>query len=212
MNLYQALDEVFATRSQLRVLRALVGLPQGFPASTRELARRAGISHPTASAVLNSLADQGIASKRVRSRLTLFQLNQGHVLVPRLRSLFEWERDLPTSFVEFLRKQLGKHQRYVLAAVLFGSAARNDMEATSDVDLAVLVREGQEVHALVVLEELEATFRTRFGNRLAPLVSSARSPEEWPDRPKIWRRVAEEGIPVIGRPPAVSHGKTRQER
>src|SRR2546425_694151 len=56
MRLTARLDDVLVTRSHLRVLRALDSLPVGVPASGRQVARRAGISHTAASRALAGLA------------------------------------------------------------------------------------------------------------------------------------------------------------
>ena len=46
MQLETPLDELLETGAHVRVLRALVGLPQGFAASTRDIARREGWRTP----------------------------------------------------------------------------------------------------------------------------------------------------------------------
>jgi len=57
MRLDRPLDDLFERGSHVRVLRALHELPDGFRTSARELARRASVSHPTASRVLAALLD-----------------------------------------------------------------------------------------------------------------------------------------------------------
>src|SRR5680860_1614683 len=39
------IDDLFLNRSHVRILRALLRLPEGLPASGREIARRAGVTH-----------------------------------------------------------------------------------------------------------------------------------------------------------------------
>ena len=60
MQLETPLDQVLQTGTHVRVLRALVALPPGLAASARDIARRAGVAHTTASRALQSLAAQGI--------------------------------------------------------------------------------------------------------------------------------------------------------
>ena len=88
MRLRSPLNDLFRSRSHVRVLRALDEMPTGLPASTREIARRAGVSHPTAAAVLSSLAEQGIVTLQRLARADLFELNQSHVLVEQLHALY----------------------------------------------------------------------------------------------------------------------------
>jgi hypothetical protein len=46
------LDDLLRTRTHVRVARALFRLPQGFAASGREIARRAGVDNKLAQAAL----------------------------------------------------------------------------------------------------------------------------------------------------------------
>jgi len=80
MRLVNALDDVFAGRSEVRVLRALDELPDGLAVSARELARRSGLAHPTVSSVLAGLTDQGLVQARRALRGGAFELNRRHAL------------------------------------------------------------------------------------------------------------------------------------
>src|SRR5712691_9343580 len=100
------LDDIFQNRSHVRVLRALVALPEGIDASTREIARRAGVSHPTASTVLENLGRQGLVNVRRRVWADEYELNHEHEVVRRLESLFGWERRLLDALVRFLAREI----------------------------------------------------------------------------------------------------------
>ena len=129
MRLANALDDIFAGRSEVRVLRALEELPEGLAVSARELARRSGLSHPTVSNVLAGLTDQGVVQARRAPRGDAFELNRRHALSERLRSLFDWERQLLREFVIFVAGQIRRRAPRVSAAYLFGSAVRGEMTA-----------------------------------------------------------------------------------
>src|SRR2546428_13310908 len=106
MQLTNALDGVFAGRSHVRVLRALDELPIGLPASARELARRSGLSHPTASSVLAAFTGQGIVLARRGLRGDTFELNRRHRLGEGLHPLFEWDGPLLQGMVTFLAQRI----------------------------------------------------------------------------------------------------------
>jgi hypothetical protein len=72
------------------------------------------------------------------------------------------------------------------------------MEPTSDIDLAILVREGQEEQLAGSLEDLESTVHSRLGNRLSLLVASVRGRGDWPQKPGVWKKLPDEGIVVLG--------------
>ena len=101
MRLTAPLDDVLVTRSHLRVLRALDALPVGVPASGRQLARRAGISHTAASRALSGLADEGVVLARPYGRADYYELNREHVLYEGLRALFKRETGLKNDLIEF---------------------------------------------------------------------------------------------------------------
>ena len=161
MRLDTGLDDLFATGSHVRVLRALDALPEGLTVSGREIARRARVSQPTAAEVLRSLEAQGLLVVGRRLRAAFYRLNSSHVLTPAVRRLFAQERavrsDLETTVAEQVYELKG-----VTAAYLFGSAARGDMRAGSDIDVAV------EAKADVPEESwgLDEVHR-RFGNRVS---------------------------------------------
>ena len=203
MRLTHPLDDVFASKSYVRVLRALDELPAGLPVSARELARRSGLSHPTTSGVLAALAAQGIVIARRALRADAFELNRRHALIERLRSLFEWERQLQEELVRFLCREIGRRAPWISSAYLFGSSARAEMTRTSDIDLAVVIPNlAQTQETEVALEGVASATRERFGNRLGVTIGvSSINNLRRPGRPghRLWARIAQEGIAVIDR-------------
>lgn len=197
MRLVAPLDQILHGRSHVRVLRALHHLPAGLPASAREIARRAGISHPTASKILASLAEQGLVARARAARATAFELRRSHTATERLAALFEWEDRLLQELVSFLRDELLRHApNSVTAAYLFGSAADGGMTATSDIDVAVLHTASQTESVRVAMEEIGEHVRERFGNPLSFLLAS--TPRKGS---RLWRQILQEGIPIL-EPPA----------
>lgn len=212
MRLVNALDDIFARRSEVRVLRALDELPDGLAVSARELARRSGLSHPTVSSVLAGLTDQGVVHARRALRGDAFELNRRHSVSERLRPLFDWERHLLREFVSFLAEQIRRRAPRISAAYMFGSAVRGEMTADSDVDLAVIVLNPADADGIsAALVEVAEAVRLRFGNRLDVTIGRAAIDElQRPRRPghRLWATVAREGIPVIesGKPSEFRHG------
>lgn len=200
MRLQDPLDDAFATKSHTRILRTLFALPDGFAVSAREAARRAGISHPRASVTLQALADQGLLRTQRVPRADLFSLNPHHLLTARLKAVFVWERRVPEELVSFLRQRIRRTVPYASAAFLFGSAARQTMTPTSDIDLAIICPANKVYIAAEALQRVADDVRDRFGNRLSIIV---RAPGSGRKRAatghRLWRQVAREGIPLLGR-------------
>jgi predicted nucleotidyltransferase len=195
------LDDIFANRSTVRVLRVLDELPDGLAVSARELARRSRLSHPTVSSVLASLLDEGVVQARRAPRADAFELNRRHVIVEKLRSLFAWERQLLQELAGFIAKEIQKHAPHVDAAYLHGSIVRGEMRPNSDIDLAVIVVDPiQAGDAEAGLVEVADAVRARYGGRLDVTIgTSALDQLRRPGRPghRLWTAVAREGISVI---------------
>ena len=96
-----ALDDVLASRSHIRILRALDAIPEGLGMSVRDLARRAGVTHPRASEVLSSLAQLGVTSRQRAGRADLYQLNRAHLLYG-MSSSGKRRRSTPSSGATFV--------------------------------------------------------------------------------------------------------------
>jgi len=160
MRFDRPLDDVFATGSHVRVLRALVELPDGLTVSGRDIARRAGVSQPTAAEVLRALEDQGLLVVGRRPRAAYYRLNPEHMLAPLLSEIFVQERQTRSDVEGRIAEGLAG-MRDVEEAYLFGSAARGDMRPNSDIDVAIKSRQAipEEIPAL------DALYR-RFGNRV----------------------------------------------
>ncbi len=204
MRFTSALDDIFAVPSSVRVLRALDGLPEGFGVSAREVARRAGVSHPAVARVLASLADLGLVVRKRSTRGDDFSLNLTHVFVPTLRGLLEEERGLRGDVVRFVSHELSR-SGVPVDAYLFGSFVWGEMSPTSDVDLALICRLADKSRVEANAAALGDAFRARYGNHLHILIKTTLKPlfESWAEGfrgpgTKLWMRIIEEGtqLPV----------------
>jgi len=203
MRLDTPLDDVLRARSHVQVLRTLHRLPPGITLSGREVARRSGISHPTATAALLSLGDLGIVRVRRAHRINSFEMNRDHVLADDLRRLFDREGGLRDDLVTFLRDRLERAGVPVLDAYLFGSAARGEMTVASDVDVALICRPA-DVSAVeeAVFGSIADAVMRRYGARLSPIIgtrpiAALRDPGN--DGHPLWERIASEGLSLLSR-------------
>lgn len=195
MRFSDPLDDLFRSKSFMKVLRVLSELPEDLPATGREIARRGSLSHPQASGVLSALASTGVVDVKRAPRRAEYVLNREHVLVQRLLPLLDWERRAREELVTFLRDALQARRTEVNAAVLFGSFVRGEMEPDSDIDLVVVVRKGRIEQAIPLIEALSDQVRRRFGNRLAPMLTESPPPKR---ATGVWSRIGTEGLVVVG--------------
>jgi predicted nucleotidyltransferase len=186
-------DDVFRNRSHVRVLRALYRLPEGLAASGREIARRAGVSHPTAFEALDLLVEVGLAVVGRGPVQDAYVLNRDHILATSIADVFEIESRVGHELARFVRDRIPALTDKVRSATLFGSVVWGGSSTTSDVDLAVSCAAADVEEVEAAMAELSDEIQRRFGNRLSPLIDVH---EDQSDT-GIWSRVREEGQPLI---------------
>jgi hypothetical protein len=119
------------------VLSALAGADMEF--SGRELARRAG--HGSTEGIRRAadrLASEGIVSRRTAGSAHLYSLNRDHLAAHWIEGL----AGLPEQLNDRLRKMLAGWDRPARLAFLFGSVARRQATASSDLDLLIVRARG----------------------------------------------------------------------
>jgi predicted nucleotidyltransferase len=199
VRLDEPLDDLFQNRSHVRVLRALLALPRGIDASIREIARRAGVTHPTASAALESLRAQGLVVGRVTLLASEYRVNDVHVLFPSIKELFGLEGRLRQDLIDYLTHELRARAPWVREAFVFGSAARGEMRPDSDLDVALITTSGKSRKLASIMEELGEDTTDRFGNRIQAVIGT--QPIEvlaarGQSRFRLWREIAKNGIRI----------------
>lgn len=195
MELDRPLDRVLETGTHVRVLRALAGLPVGFAASGREIARRAGTSHTTASRILHGLEDLRVVHLQRAGQADLYLLNEAHVLVPQIRALFEQEGGIRSQLLAYLRAELPPRIGQAEGAFLFGSAGRGGTHPESDIDVGVVAPVRPAAQLEPALAALSAAVRDRFGSELNVLVT--RNGRGRQRRSKLWERIEVEGVQLL---------------
>lgn len=192
MRFSDALDEVLRSATHVRVLRALFRAPRDFGLSGREIARRAGVSHPSASKVLSALQQQGLLTTRRSARLDEYALNYEHALVSPVVRLFLAEDRLRDDLISQLQHELGLLG--VKRAYVFGSVARGETTSRSDIDLAVEPPTHASTDFNGALDTLRDKIRRRYGNELnivlKPLTQSGHAQA-------MWRRFTKDAIAVF---------------
>ena len=196
MQLSDPLDEILRSRTHIRVLRALDGGPVDFGLSGREVARRAGVTHPSAAKALHVLREQGLVLVERSPRSDEFRLNAEHLLAGAVRALFESEQGILNDLRDTLRSRLV--HLGVRRAFLFGSVIRSAAGARSDIDLALEPPAGEAAEFASGLDRLRGAVRARFGNELSVMVKPARASRR---QEALWRRLARDSVPIFDGPP-----------
>ena len=123
----------FAGPLSMTLLRALDG--RSTPATAAQVSRimeggtQAGIKR-----ALERLAHQGVCGREELGGRVLYSLNYDHVLYPAIRDAL----DASVLFRKRLRSFLSEWNVQPVCTLMFGSAARNDGDADSDIDLLLI--------------------------------------------------------------------------
>lgn len=104
------------------------------PRSGRQVAERIGRSHVAVSRALQQLAVQGIVIARPHPPAILYSLNREHIAAPVVQAM----ADLRIELLRRLRELFAAWDPAPVHVSLFGSTARRDGDANSDVDLMVI--------------------------------------------------------------------------
>lgn len=194
------LDDILLNRSHVRVLRALHCLPEGLAASGREIARRAGVTHPTAIKALGVLAGSGLVTVSRGWAGDAYKLNRDHALANRVADLFQTEGEMRHILQSFLRDGVLALTDKVEWATLFGSAVWGEPTSSSDIDLAVSCAAADADEVERALADLSEMVRQRFGNHVNALLNTRKH------RPRsgVWTRLEDDGVALIRSGRAVS--------
>jgi predicted nucleotidyltransferase len=167
MVFHRVFDHVFSTWSHIAVLRALQDTAQ--PLTGREVARLAGMNHRSCLIALSALENLHLITRQRGGRDHLFALNRDHVLVTgAILPLLAQERKFLGDLIGFIKPNLATVTESV---ILFGSVARKEETAGSDVDLCLVVRtKGGKKHAQEVVHGLASECQRQYGAHLAPLI------------------------------------------
>lgn len=159
------LDHLLGSPAKVAVLRVLSTTSTEL--TGRETARLGGVSVPQAINALNELVRHQIVIRRQAGRAGLYAINDSVSLVKKgVLPLFRLESSLLETALARLAGDLGTS---ILSLTLFGSRARRDERADSDVDLLVVPRKSNsDLHRRIL--ERTLALSAEMGLHFSPLV------------------------------------------
>lgn len=116
-----------------RVLALLYGAPDE-TLFVRQIARQVETSVGTVQRELNLLADAGLIKRSTVGNQVFYQANQEHPEYPELRALLA----KTAGVFQMLKRALAPLSSRIDVAFVYGSVARGEEKATSDIDLMVI--------------------------------------------------------------------------
>jgi predicted nucleotidyltransferase len=172
--LFRILDEILGSRTKVRLLRALFPLDE--PVTGREARRLARVrSVSAAGQALDELALLGVLHRVEAGGAHLYRVNRDHLFAEPLRGLLGVESRLPETLRSVLSESLERAGvlDQLTSAVVFGSYARGEAAAGSDLDLlAISMSVDFEEPIRNALLAANDELRRLLGSRLSPYVMS----------------------------------------
>jgi len=166
MNFTYPLDHIIGQPSKLRILRFLIKV--GVPMNGREIGKAIGLSHVRCHTILKELSEQGIVSLRQIGRSTVYELQQNHIVVKDwLKPLFRKEHLVQNSLARGVANYLSIKP---LSVILFGSVAKKQDRAGSDIDILLIMPDNADLK--ICKREIagsEEKITQLYGNHLSPL-------------------------------------------
>lgn len=179
------------------VLTALARTDRSF--TTGELHRLIGEhSHAGIRKVLLRLVDEGIVTSQSIGGAKVYRLNQDHLAAAAIKEL----ASLRQTYLERVREVFAAWDPAPVFAAMFGSAARGEMQKSSDIDLFVVRPDGMDVAVREVwednLNDLQQTATRWTGNDVRALeMSESEVVENFADEPLL-RDIRHDGLVLYG--------------
>ena len=201
----KVLNSIFSSSSHIAVLRSLQHYKIGI--TGREIARLSGLSPKSALSALSSLENIKIVKRVIGGRDHLFTINRENYLVKNgILPLLQTENNILPYLLLLIKQKLSKH---CISIILFGSVARNEETAESDIDICFVVQNKKSQKKIVpIIHDLQDRIFTEFGASLAPIYFTI---DEFRKRAaknlSPVNNIIKEGILISGKPiKVIAHG------
>ncbi|HEX9094176.1 MAG TPA: nucleotidyltransferase domain-containing protein [Coriobacteriia bacterium] len=209
MSTAPSVESVFGTRSRVRVLRVLHGVQ--VPLNASQVAARTGLSQPAVAKALDELAALGIVASSPAGRAWVHWLVRDNLYVQRMVDpVLAAETDISRQLLDDLDSWFGPAAASV---VLFGSHARGEQRADSDIDVVLVASDERGKEQLeTVVQEASPVLRRRYGASLAPIIYDLREASAlWRRAPDLWASIERDGVVVRGLAPSDWRGDDEEE-
>jgi predicted nucleotidyltransferase len=199
------LTPIFGSEINVRVMRELSH--HGGQLSVRDLMHRVRLSRPPVLSALATLTNFQITKEVGTGHVRLFSLNRNSPFFVSVQVLFETEEKRFTDILEAVKECALLFGDKVLAAWIFGSVARKEDTASSDLDLALIAADASSIEAI---QTRSIDFLAAKGEELlfSPSINTLSMDDLGRLRQShdpLWKAFVNEALVVIGpRPESIS--------
>ena len=162
------LNSILNSEIKIRIIRLLASRGEGYQATGREVARLVRTTAPTAHAALKDLYTYHILNYVISGRNHLYSLNREtrvvkEILLPMLQKENDFKKDVFEFILRFLKES--KSMNNIISIIFYGSQQKEKSNESSDIDIAVIVRENSDIKILedLFIENVTSSFYDYFG-------------------------------------------------
>lgn len=165
------LNIILNTSTKLKILRLFFSHTADFRVSGREIARRINMSAPAVHAALKDLFSQDVLKIEIIGKQHIYSLNaKNRIVKDILEPSFKKELSLQEDIKHFLLKKFEESgiKRKIESLILYGSLQRAKTTGISDVDIAVIVKDKENVKEIEdkIIGDIARQFKEYFGFNL----------------------------------------------
>lgn len=177
MAIEQSLDHILDSRLKTAIIRLFVSKTNDFKASGREVARLISVSAPAAHSALKELYNQKILKFEILGKQHVYALDAGSRIVEHiLRPMFKREMGIKDEIKAWLTKQVRQAglTTNILSVLLYGSFHEKKTKLSSDVDIAVVVKNDKSKAKVeeIFLDDISDKFAEYFSAHLDTYVQT----------------------------------------
>lgn len=199
--LYHPLDDILGSSALVRVSRVLAS--HGGSLAVSDIAQRAKLTLPSVRAAVRRLLALEILTSAGAGRSLLYTLRRDHPLADALVALFRAEREQADLLFRTLRESAKRMRPAPLAIWLYGSVARGEDDAASDVDIALV---SADPHPSVQADAFREAIANALPDRARRVAVAGLALKDVRRlaraRGKFWRELERDAVVLFGDAPA----------
>jgi len=162
------LNSVLNSAMKIKIIRLFISRGEGYQATGREVARLVGTTAPTAHTALKDLYAYHILHYETSGRNHLYSLNRKtrlvkDILLPMFHKEDDFQNDVFRFIVNILKEK--KALKNIISILFYGSQQNEKSNESSDIDIAVIVRENSDLKIMedLFIENITSSFYDYFG-------------------------------------------------
>jgi predicted nucleotidyltransferase len=175
MKISSPLDKILNNETKVKILRFLFKTNAEW--NGRQIAKEIGVTPATTHKALQSLDKEGVLLLHNIGKTHVYTLRHNNFTVSNmLKPLFAQEEKILDGIFSIIKRKISNSSigKGIISVVLFGSVSLSKERPTSDIDIAVIVRDlGIKHKAELLFEKIDKKISEEFGNTVSAYINTA---------------------------------------